>query len=164
MMKNLYLLLIAATISPLALPATVDLHAHWDQRCQSCHGHAGAFARRFLRIENDQLVGAHHNSNLDAFLRNHYLNDELVAPVTAMLKAQVASRPLFNQKCAGCHGTAAEFARLSLLIKDGVLIRKSNGRKVVDDLASHGRLKPDEVQIVIDSLTRVRLEVSGAAK
>lgn len=162
-MNKFHLLLLAITIPCLALaaPATVDLHEHWDQRCESCHGHAASFARRFLRIENEQLVGSHHNGDLNVFLRNHYLNDELVMPVSAMLKAQVANQPLFKDKCAGCHGTAAEFARASLLIKDGVLIGTAKGRKVDEILKSHGRLKPDEIQTMVDNLTRVRGEVSS---
>jgi hypothetical protein len=160
-MKKIFLLLLTIPSLILAAPTTVDLHEHWDQRCESCHGHAAAFARRFLRIENGHLAGSHHNGDLNVFLHNHYLNQELIVPVTNMLQAQAVSQPLFKEKCANCHGTASEFARASLLIKDGVLIGKSKGRKVTDFLKSHCRLKPDEIQTIVDSLTRVRNEVSA---
>jgi hypothetical protein len=160
-MKKFLFQLLAIPSLVLAAPATVDLHAHWDQRCASCHGHAAAFSRRFLHIENGHLVGSHHKNDLHVFLRNHYLNEELVLPITNMLQAQLASQPLFKDKCASCHGSASEFARASLLIKDGFLVGKSKGHKVADFLQSHGQLKPDEIPAMLDSLTRVRSEVSA---
>ena len=42
-------LLWAFTPLTLGAPAPRDLHAYWDDRCFSCHGHAGDFARRTLR-------------------------------------------------------------------------------------------------------------------
>ncbi len=168
------LLLLAMWISPLsfatavakvmAAPATVDLHDYWDQRCASCHGHAASFARHFLRIENDVLMGAHHQGNLAVFLRNHYLSDALVAPVSAMLKAQVLSQPLFNDKCASCHGKASAFARQSLRMQDGVLVTAADGRRVADYLATHGRLQAHEIPILVESLKRVRTEVASPAQ
>lgn len=154
-------LLVLSVTALAAAPSDTDLHAYWDQRCSDCHGHAGAFARRFLRIEGGRLVGVHHRKDLDGFLRNHYLTDGLVSPVTAMLAAQVATAPVFSDKCTGCHGTAAEFARKSLVIREGALVGVKSGRKAADYLASHGGLKPAEVPIVVDNLTRVRSEVAG---
>lgn len=163
--KKCCLLLLTLALTALSAAADgVDLHHYWDQRCEGCHGHAGAFARRFLRIDNGRLVGAHHKNDLGLFLRNHYLTDALVGPISAMLMAQVASRPLFSEKCAGCHGNASEFARNALLIKDGVLVARANGHKVVDYLATHGKLNPNEVQIVVTNLTRVQMEVSNSNK
>lgn len=147
-----------------AAPTDIDLHQYWDQRCKECHGHSSEFARQFLRVENGRLVGVHHRDDPDVFLRNHYLSDSLVGPVSAMLVAQLATPPLFSQKCAGCHGTAAAFARKSLAIEAGVLVGKSRGRKVADFLLSHGGLEPDEVPIVVDSLKRVLDEVSHSGR
>ncbi|WP_157979444.1 hypothetical protein [Rhodoferax ferrireducens] len=164
-MRKCSLLLLALAFTALSAAADgVDLHRYWDQRCESCHGHAGTFARRFLRIDDGRLVGTHHKEYLERFLHNHYLTDALVGPISAMLMAQVASPPLFSEKCAGCHGNASEFARESLLIQDGVLMARANGRKVVDYLATHGKLNPDEVQMVVRSLTRLRMEVSSSIK
>ena len=152
--------------APLASAATsdVDLHDYWDQRCQDCHGHSSEFAPRSLRVEKGRLVGVHHRDDLDVFLRHHYLTDSLGAPVSAMLAAQVTTSPLFAQKCSGCHGTAAEFARKSLAISGAVLVGVPSGRKVAGTLATHGGLEPHEVPLVVGSLTRVRNEVSYSAK
>lgn len=159
----LALFLVAAPWASAA-PAHIDLHAYWDQRCQDCHGHSSEFARRSLQVEKGRLVGVHHRSDLPLFLRNHYLSDDLVAPVSAMLMAQLQTAPLFGAKCARCHDTAAEFARKSLTLTDGVLVGKSSGRSVADYLTSHGGLKPSEVPVVVDSLTRVQKEVSGSTR
>lgn len=154
------LLCVVLAASASAASSAVDLHDYWDQRCQVCHGHSSEFARRFLRVEQGRLVGVHHRDDLDVFLRNHYLTDSLVAPVSAMLAAQVTTPPLFAQKCSRCHGTAAEFARRSLVISGGALISAPSGRKVADTLATHGGLEPNDVPVVVDRLTQVRNEVS----
>ena len=110
----LTLLCLGLQIPALGGPAGIDLHEYWDQRCKTCHGHSAKFARRFLRIEGGQPTGVHHRVDLQRFLRNHYLNDDLVAQVSDMLRAQVETPPLFGTRCARCHGNAAEFARASL--------------------------------------------------
>lgn len=156
-------ILLSCLVSGRAATPDRDLHAYWDQRCQSCHGHAGEFARRTLTVEDGRLMGRHHRQDLDRFLHQHYLADDLVAPVKAMLMAQLSAAPLFAQKCAGCHGSAADFARKSLVLKEGVLVGAS-GRPVARTLASHGELTPEEVTLVVQSLGRVRAEVAGAGR
>lgn len=159
----LFFLLVFASL-PSAAPSGVDLHDYWDQRCSYCHGHSSEFGRRFLRVDGGRLVGVHHRNDLDVFLRNHYLTEQMVAPVRAMLTAQLTTPPLFGDRCAGCHGPAAVFARNSLATVNGVLIGTSSGRSVVDYLASHGKLEPHERQIVVDNLSRVRNEVTSPGK
>lgn len=156
----LIVLLVFASLSSSA-PDEVDLHDYWDQRCSYCHGHSSEFARRFLHVDKGRLRGVHHRDDLDAFLRNHYLSEQMVAPVRAMLMAQLATTPLFGEKCAACHGTAAAFARKSLRVVNGVLVGTASARKVVDYLASHGRLEPHEVPITVENLHRVRNEVTS---
>lgn len=151
--------LLAALAAPL--PAQ-DLHQYWDSRCKSCHGDAGDFARRTLAAENGRLVGRHHRDDLTVFLRQHYLADDLVEPVTRMLLAQATTPPLFQQRCAGCHGTAAEFARGSLTLRDGVLTGKASGRPVADYLRRHGGLQPGEIPTVVATLTRLMAETGNA--
>lgn len=165
-MKNLGMLIVLLVFASLSLaaPAEVDLHDYWDQRCSYCHGHSSEFSRRYLRVEKGRLLGVHHREDLDVFLRNHYLTKELVAPVRAMLMAQLTTKPLFGQKCAGCHGTAAAFARKSLGVVDGDLVGTASGIKVVDYLASHGRLESHDVPIMLDTLRRVRDEVTTPGK
>ena len=87
MKRRLFVLLLMVALWP-GPSIGRDLHAFWDGRCRDCHGDAGEFARRTLRVERERLLGVHHVDDLERFLRNHYLPDELVAPVTAMLKAK----------------------------------------------------------------------------
>jgi hypothetical protein len=139
-----------------------DLHDYWDARCASCHGHAGQFARKFLRVENDTLIGVHHRTDLDVFLRTHYLTADLYAPTLAMLKAQAASAPLFRERCSGCHGSAAEFARKSLEMKKDVLYGKKSQQPVQAFLKNHFDPSPEEVRELVETLTRVLGEVRTA--
>ena len=78
-----------------------------------------------------------------------------------MLLAQAQSQPVFQQKCAGCHETAAAFARESLVLKGGVLTGRTNGRPVAEFLKRHGKLTAEEVPIVVEALTRVLTETQG---
>ena len=98
---------------------------------------------------------------LTRFLHNHYLADDLVAPVTAMLAAQVTTSPQFKEHCAGCHGTAADFARKALVLRGSVLTGKASGKPVADYLATHGGLPAAEVPAMVKSLQRVLQEVGG---
>ncbi|WP_298832385.1 hypothetical protein [uncultured Piscinibacter sp.] len=159
--RRLLLGLALAALLPLATAASAgrDLHDYWDGRCKECHGDAGAFARRTLRVEQGRLVGTHHVADLEPFLRNHYLADELVAPVMQMLQAQATTAPLFREKCAGCHGSAAEFARKSLAMKDGQLIGRASQRPVQEYLRRHGGLAGEQVPTMVKTLERVLGEV-----
>jgi len=143
-----------------AAASGVDLHAYWDSRCRHCHDDAGPFARSTLSVDNrGQLQGRHHRADLERFLHQHHLADDLVKPVTAMLAAQVTTPPLFKQHCAGCHVSAAEFARKSLVLRDNVLTGRASGRPVDDYLHSHGGLAPEQVPEMVKTLTRVLAEV-----
>ena len=138
-----------------------DLHDYWDGRCRECHGDAGDFARRPPGVHRGRLVGKHHRDDPEGFLANHYLADELVAPVMRMLTAQVTTRPLFVQQCAGCHGAATEFARESLVLRNGKAVGRKSGRAVAESLRSHGGLAPADVPVMAATLERV-LRETGA--
>lgn len=165
-MRRSTIALMLAALLPLTMPAMAgpdgrDLHAYWDGRCKDCHGDSAAFARSTLRVEQGRLLGRHHGAELPNFLRNHYLADELVVPVSAMLAAQVTTSPLFKQRCASCHGSASEFARKSLALQGGLLTGKASGKPVADSLRSHGGLAPAEIPAMVKSLERVLGEVGG---
>jgi hypothetical protein len=140
--------------------SAVDLHQFWESRCQDCHGHAGDFARRTLSVNDGVLVGRH-NTDLKRFLAVHEAGTEQAGPLYAMLLAQAQTKPVFQQKCASCHGTAADFARASLLERDGVVVGRDNGRPIADFLKRHGKLTSDEVPVVVESLTRVLKETAA---
>lgn len=154
-------LLFVAPAGPLAKDQ-IDLHAHWDARCGTCHGHAGAFARRTLRVEQGRLLGHHQADQLDRFLRQHYLNDALVAPISQMLLAQVQAPPLFERHCSHCHDSAAEFARRSLGLRQGQLISRHQGLALADTLRRHGGLDPDQAAALLTRLRQVLTEVGAA--
>lgn len=152
--------LVILAVSPAAAATdTVDLHAFWDQSCAGCHGHAAQFARKFLSIENGELGGRHHRDDLMLFLRNHGVPEARVKPVYDMLLAQAGADPKFKARCGGCHETAAELARKTLVARDGVLQGRDSGRPVAEFLKRHGRLKPEEVPFFVDLLTRIEREV-----
>jgi hypothetical protein len=159
------LLLAAAAAFAGAATAGTDLHDMWDGRCKDCHGHAGTFARQTLHIDGGRLAGRHHGADeLPRFLRNHYLADEWVEPVMQMLVAQAATAPTFAQRCSNCHGTAAEFARRSLAMKDGQLIGRASGRTVAETLRNHGGLAAADIEPMVRTLIRVLAETGGDKK
>jgi hypothetical protein len=144
------------------MPATgIDLHWFWDQRCHECHGHAGDFARSQLRVEQGRLVGRHHTQDLRLFLGQHQNGGAYASEMYDMLLAQAETAPLFQQKCARCHQSAAEFARSSLVEIDGVVSGRDSRRPIADILQKHGKLTSEEVPIVVESLTRVLKEVGA---
>lgn len=153
--------LLLAALCAASVASATDLHAYWDDRCQGCHGDSGPFARSTLALRDGRLVCRHHVDDLPRFLRQHYLADALVAPVTAMLRAQVATPPLYAARCAGCHGVASAFAREALVLRDGTLFARGRGRPVADVLGRHGGLSPDEQPAMLQTLLRVRREVGG---
>ena len=142
----------------------IDLHQFWDARCSDCHGHSAAFARSHLTVKDGVLIGRH-RSDLKQFLATHEAGSAQSGPLYAMLLAQASTVPVFQQKCAGCHGTAAEFARSSLRLRDGVVIGRENGLAISEFLKRHGRLAAEEAPIVVESLTRVLGETgAGTSK
>lgn len=145
--------------------AALDLHEFWDSRCHECHGHAGAFARSHLKVDGEMLVGRHHKNDLKRFLGQHEMGPANVDGIHAMLLAQAKTPPLFQQKCSGCHQTAAEFVRKSVIQKDGELSGRTNQRPLAEFLRKHGGLQADEVAVVVETLTRVFFELQrGTSK
>jgi cytochrome c5 len=156
--------LCALAMSNVAATADRDLHDYWDARCASCHGHAAQFARKFLSVEDGKLKGTHHRDNLDVFLRTHHLTPDLYAPTLAMLTAQAQSEPFFKQRCSACHGTAAEFARKSLEMKNDELYGKKSQKPVSEFLKNHFDPPPEEVRDIVETLKRVLSEVRTSAR
>jgi hypothetical protein len=144
-----------------AIASGVDLHEYWDNNCASCHGHAAAFARRFLTVKDGKLQGRHHVDNLTVFLGNHYLNRDLIEPVSEMLKAQVTTVPRFRNECGRCHESAAALARESLALRDGVLVSRTSGLPITDFLSGHAGIKPADVPFFVEVLTRVAKEIGA---
>lgn len=162
MMRLLLIVAIAFTAAGAGKAAEVDLHGYWDGRCASCHGHAAAFARRFLTVKDGKLEGRHHVDDLETFLANHHLARDLIGPVTEMLAAQVTTEPRFRDECGRCHTSAAELARKSLSLRNGVLVSRAGGQPTAEFLAGHARIRPGDVPFFVDVLTRVVRETGGS--
>ncbi len=64
---------------------------------------------------------------------------------------------LYEARCAYCHGEAVELVRSRLVMRDGRVLGRKSGRRVKEFLSYHGRLRDDEVTMMIEELTR-RLE------
>lgn len=150
----------AALLACAPAGRAIDLHQFWDGRCSECHGHAGPFSRSHLTVKDGKLIGRH-NIDLKRFLELHESGPAQAGAIYDMLLAQAQTKPVYQQKCAGCHETAAEFARTSLVIREGVVSGKSNGRPIAEHLKRHGKLAPDEIPVVVESLSRVLGEIGG---
>jgi hypothetical protein len=95
------------------------------------------------------------------FLGNHYLNRDLIEPVSEMLKAQVTTVPRFRSECGRCHESAAALARESLALRDGVLVSRTSGLPITDFLSGHAGIKPADVPFFVEVLTRVAKEIGA---
>lgn len=92
-------------------------------------------------------------------MQNHYLKNNEVEAVLAMLRAQVETPPLFQARCERCHGLATEFARESLELRDGVVFGRESGQPISEFLSHHARLTEDQAAFFTAVLTRVKQEV-----
>lgn len=151
--------LMPAAVALTGAVGALDLHRLWDDRCLECHGHAGEFARQHLQVVDGALIGRHH-ADLRPFLRNHYLPEEAVEPVVAMLLAQAGTTAQFAQRCRSCHDNAATFARASVRFQDGELLGVATGQPVASFLRRHQSLTADEAVFFTGLLERVRREVA----
>lgn len=153
-------LVVTAVLAAAAARASgTDLHWLWHDRCASCHGHAGDFARNSLNVSNDALQGRHHTRDFRQFLHHHYLGGHEVDAIYNMLLAQVKTQPRYRAECSSCHGTAAEFVRSSLELRDGTLYSRDGEHQVRLFLDHHRNLDPGDVEFFINVLTRVAHEV-----
>lgn len=151
-------LIIVLLLSPVLVVSAQDLHKLWDDRCVTCHGHAGEFSRKFLSVHNGKLQGRHHVDNLKLYLNNHYLSGHAVEPVYNMLLAQASNKPRFKNECSMCHKDAASFVRETLVFSDGVLVSRKLKTSVRDFLGGHRKLQPEDVDFYMKQLTRIAHE------
>ncbi|MDC1287767.1 hypothetical protein N8198_07770 [Gammaproteobacteria bacterium] len=153
-----FLLLCVFTSTCLGATGRIDLHALWDDRCADCHGHSADFARRFLRIADGRLLGRHHVDNLQLFISQHYTTATQAPAIYAMLQAQTATPPLYQQYCSRCHGSAASLVRSTTILRDGVLLSRRSGQPLHPFLSSHRNLNPQDIDFYHRLLTRIAVE------
>ncbi len=163
MLSGVLALWLAGAPTAAAEGREVDVHRLWDRRCAECHSHAGDFARKYLHVEDDRLVGRHPVRDVRKFLDKHYPPGDQVDAVYRMLKAQAATIPRFAAECGGCHGRAADFARESLVMREDQLHARAAGLPLAEFLASHRGLDASDVEFFTVLLERVEAEVNGRA-
>lgn len=143
------------------LAVATDIHWLWDDRCAECHGHSAEFARKFLRISENQLQGKHHFRDLRLFLGNHYTPQRDVDAVYDMLQAQVKTAPRYRDECSACHGRAAAFIRAAMVLQEGVLLSRKTKQPIDGFMQSHRSLDENDIEFFVELLNRVASEVYG---
>lgn len=150
-----FLAILAFLAAPLSAQ-DIDYHEVFDERCKSCHGHSGEFSRSTLAIDEGGITGSKGQS-LDRFLSNHAGGLELseIDALLDMFAKQINSEALFQERCIICHDRAHEFARLKLIIRDGILVGRYTGRDIAGFLREHGRLSATEATVITDALATI---------
>ncbi len=145
-----------ATLS--ATPAAaqgLDPHTLYERHCAGCHqAHAGDFVPVGLKRDGDKVIGVESGQELRALLESGHgrLAPDEIEAVVAHLTFVLQAGGLFRTKCGICHDRASELARATLLLHGNRLVGRYSGRDVAEFLASHGRLEPEEIDIVLAAL------------
>lgn len=151
------LLLLILAVTGFASAQETDPHAIYEQKCAPCHeAHAGDFVHSKLELQNGKVVGRTSGRDVEAFLDGGHgrLQGPELQTLIDHLTAIRQSGQLFHDKCLACHDRAAQLARSRLILKDGELIRRYSGTSTRDFLMTHGRLEPDEIDRMVEVLTR----------
>ena len=163
-------LALAIPFSPLAViaaeaPATsasgakpIDAHALYEKKCASCHTkHASGIAQRSLKLDEQKQAVTNAGVRVDKLLAGHQktaLTDAEIKALSDQFAVMLGTGFVFQKKCAGCHSTGLDFARLYLTIKDGELISRVHDTPVAKLLETHARLTEAQTKTVVDMLRR----------
>lgn len=133
-----------------------DLHDLFETRCAGCHGHSGDFARATLSVSGGRVVGSR-GQDLGAFLLRHRggVSETDAARLLDMFRAQIESGGLFQDRCLTCHGSARDFARIKLILRNGVLFGRYSGREVAPFLVGHARMDAAEAERMTQALRAI---------
>ncbi|WP_425101535.1 c-type cytochrome [Tropicibacter sp. S64] len=151
------LLLAFLLLWPALALAQADAHDVYESACARCHtAHAGAFVFEAMKAQDGVLTGLRSGKPVGAFLAQGHgrVSAEEATLLTEHFKVVLAGGRVFQEKCAICHGRARELVRLKLIVKDGVLVGRYSGVEVEPFLSGHGRLRPEEVPVVLERLRR----------
>lgn len=74
------------------------------------------------------------------------------AAMMELFRRSVSWEPLYNQKCASCHGVAITFARASLQVQGKIAYAPARNTTVREVLASHGGVTATEAETLADML------------
>lgn len=134
----------------------IDFHTVFEERCLSCHGHAGPFVRERLTLEDGTLYRSN-GQPLAPFLEHHAggLSAKELRLFLDVFAAQIESGGLYKDRCEICHDRARELARLELVLRDGRLVGRYTGRDIGEFLTWHGRLTEEEADRMTKALKRI---------
>jgi hypothetical protein len=157
--KLLFLLACAAAqwLAPSsAFVQALDPHRIYEQRCATCHApHAANFARQALDAREGSLVGKKSGKELAGILPRHRGTEQTAAEIEALaelFRRNLSSGSLYQRKCIVCHDRARDFARVHLVLANGVLKGRYSGYVTRDFLSGHGRLTEPEVAQMLATL------------
>ncbi|MDA3858696.1 MAG: hypothetical protein PF480_10800 [Roseovarius sp.] len=141
-------LLILMLTSGASSAQALDPHDTFEAECLSCHGHAGDFARRYLRLDGATPLTSSGEPVAD-FLAHHRGGQPgpVIEQIVAMFRTQLSSGGLFGdpeKRCLFCHDRAHDFAHRQLVLRGGRLIGRYTGRDVAGFLPAHAGLTQDE--------------------
>lgn len=135
-----------------------DFHRIFEDRCLSCHGHAGDFARAALADKDGILIGTRSGRPVAEYLRKHAggLSPTEIDLFSETFRQQLKFGAFYRQNCDICHDRAYELVRLRLILDDGKLMGRYTGRDIAAFLPNHARMTLAEAQMMLDRLTALR--------
>lgn len=138
--------------------AQTSPHTLYETRCAGCHEpHAREFAQKSLDLKDGRVFLKGTDKALAEFLTRHPrkpLSKEDAETLDRQLAAMLQTGFLFQEKCVSCHERASVLARLRLIERDGKLLGRYTGRDIAGFMLEHGRLTPDEAEIIVAMLRR----------
>ena len=149
-------LMVLCLSAPAGQAGEPDFHALFENRCLSCHGHAGPFVRETLVMRDGVLTGRS-GRPVETVLRRHAggLDEAERALFIEVFEKQLAAGGLYEARCRFCHDRARDFARLELIEREGVLLGRYSGRDIAGFLNTHARLTPAEAAALTEALRGV---------
>jgi hypothetical protein len=150
---------------PAARGAGIDPHALYERRCSRCHEpHSADLAEASLRLADGQVIGIDSGREVGALLQHHrglsMASDQIDALVDHFAAILTTDR-LYRRKCIICHDPAVTLARSRLILRDGVLLGRYDGRDIEAFLAGHGRLTEPEIAVISAMLRRQLASAPG---
>lgn len=136
----------------------IDAHALYEKKCGGCHTkHASGLAQRSLKLDAEKNAVTNAGVRVDKLLAGHQktaLSEAEIRALSDQFALMLGTGFVFQKKCAGCHSTGLDFARLYLTIKDGELISRVHDTPVAKLLETHARLTETQLKTVVDMLRR----------
>ncbi len=130
----------------------IDAHKLYVQKCVGCHeADANAFAT------GTHIVGNAAGRDVAGFLATHRgtkLTPDEIKALTDHFGTMLSTGWLHQEKCAGCHSSAAELARSRLSEQNGKLQGRYSGRDIDSFLSDHGRLTEPQIDVIRAMLRR----------